>query len=94
MTKNTSEALLASHVKRIASETMAFAFSVPVDSRDQTVICRLEKACGRSYQPPYNVNPLCRLIGSKTAKSYSSEKRSLLSRTTRVVFISFRSIQF
>jgi len=33
------EALLASYAKRIASETIAFAFSRPVDSKDQTAIC-------------------------------------------------------
>jgi len=33
------EALEARYAKRIASETIAFAFPRPVDSEDQTAIC-------------------------------------------------------
>jgi hypothetical protein len=68
------EALSAVYAKRIASETIAFAFSSPVDSEDQTAICRLEKLCGRSNRPLHNVNPLSRLLDSKPMKSYSSPK--------------------
>jgi hypothetical protein len=42
----------------------------------------LEKFCGRSYQPPYIIDRLYRLIDSRTEKSYPSEQRSLSSQTT------------
>jgi hypothetical protein len=67
---------------RNASETMASAFSEPVDGEDQTAIGRLEKLCDRSHQPSYNVDPLCRLINSRPAKSYKSEKRSFIRQST------------
>jgi hypothetical protein len=76
------EALLAVHAKRIASETVAFAFSVSADGDDQTAIGRLEKLCGRSHQPPYTVDQPAKRIDSKRAKKYASEKRSFLRQTT------------
>lgn len=77
-----SEAHSAHRAKRIVSETRAFAFARQASGRDRTAICRLEKLCGRSHQPLYNADPLCRLIDSKPAKSYSAGKRSLLSQRT------------